>query len=123
MLSDYGPLLILLIAAIVFPVGGIMTSWLLSLLRLRPDHPDPVKNDTYECGVETIGSSWIQFNFRYYYFALLFVIFDIEAVFLLPWAVYYRQLQLLGFIEMAIFVLILLVGFVYAWRKRALEWV
>ena len=123
MLSDYGPVLLLMIAALVFPVGGLVTSWMLGLVRRRPDNPHPVKNDTYECGVETIGSSWIQFNFRYYYFALLFVIFDIEAVFLLPWAVYFRHLGLLGLVEMGIFILILVVGFVYAWRKGALEWV
>ena len=123
MFSDYGPLLIMLAAAIIFPVGGILTSSLFSKIRLRPDNPTPVKNDTYECGVETVGSSWIQFNFRYYTFALLFVIFDIETVFLIPWAIHFRQLQLFGLIEMAIFMLILVVGFVYAWRKRALEWV
>ncbi|HLC30041.1 MAG TPA: NADH-quinone oxidoreductase subunit A [Dehalococcoidia bacterium] len=123
MLADYGPLLVLLIAALAFPIGGIFASWFLGVLRLRPNNPGPVKNDTYECGMETIGSSWVQFNFRYYTFALLFVVFDIEAVFLLPWAVYFRQLQLFGLIEMAIFILILVVGYVYAWRKRALEWV
>ena len=123
MLADYGPLLVLLIAALVFPIGGIFASWFLGVLRLRPNNPGPVKNDTYECGMETIGSSWVQFNFRYYTFALLFVVFDIEAVFLLPWAVYFRQLQFFGLIEMAIFILILVVGYVYAWRKRALEWV
>ena len=123
MLADYAPLLVLLIAAIILPVGGLLASRVLGLLRLRPDHPNPVKNDTYECGVETIGSSWIQFNVRYYYLALLFVIFDIEALFLLPWAVYFRQLQLFGLVEMAIFILILLVGYVYAWKKHALEWV
>ncbi|MBI2885590.1 MAG: NADH-quinone oxidoreductase subunit A [Chloroflexi bacterium] len=122
MLPEYAPLAVLLAVAILFPAGGIATSWLLGRLRLRPDHPNPVKNDTYECGVETIGSAWIQFNVRYYYFALLFVIFDIEALFLLPWAVYFRQLQLFGLIEMAIFILILMVGYVYAWKKRALEW-
>ncbi len=123
MFTEYGPILILLAAALVFPIGGIVTSWAFGLVKRRPDHPGPVKNDTYECGVETIGSSWVQFNFRYYYFALLFVIFDIEAVFLLPWAVYFRELGLFGLIEMGIFVLILVVGFVYAWRKKALEWV
>ena len=123
MLADYGPLLVLLIAALAFPIGGIFASWFLGVLRLRPNNPGPVKNDTYECGMETIGSSWVQFNFRYYTFALLFVVFDIEAVFLLPWAVYFRQLQFFGLIEMAIFILILVVGYVYAWRKRALEWV
>jgi len=121
--TDYGPLLLMLLAAIIFPVGGILTSRLFSLIRLRPSNPTPVKNDTYECGVETVGSSWIQFNFRYYTFALLFVVFDIETVFLIPWAIHFRQLQLFGLIEMAVFILILVVGFVYAWRKHALEWV
>jgi len=72
--------------------------------------------------METLGSSWIQFNFRYYFFALLFVVFDIEVVFLFPWAVYFKQLKLFGFIEMLIFILILVVGLVYAWRKKVLEW-
>jgi len=121
--TDYGPLLLMLLAAVIFPVGGILTSRLFTLIRLRPSNPTPVKNDTYECGVETIGSSWIQFNFRYYTFALLFVVFDIETIFLIPWAIHFRQLQLFGLIEMAVFMLILVVGFVYAWRKHALEWV
>ncbi len=122
MLTEYGPLLILMLAALIFPIGGVVTSLLFGRLRLRPDNPNPIKNDTYECGVETVGPSWIQFNFRYYYFALLFVIFDVEVVFLLPWAVYFRQLALFGLIEMALFILILVVGFLYAWKKEALEW-
>ncbi len=122
MLTEYGPLLILMLAALIFPIGGVVTSLLFGRLRLRPDNPDPIKNDTYECGVETVGPSWIQFNFRYYYFALLFVIFDVEVIFLLPWAVYFRQLGLFGLIEMALFILILVVGFLYAWKKEALEW-
>lgn len=122
MLSDYGPLLVLSIVALIFPVGGILTSKLLGAAHLRPDHPDPVKNDTYECGVETLGPAWIQFNFRYYTFALLFVVFDIEAVFLLPWAVTFRHLGLEGLIAMGLFIAILLVGFIYAWKRGALEW-
>ena len=122
MLTEYGPQLILMLAALIFPIGGVVTSLLFGRLRLRPDNPDPIKNDTYECGVETVGPSWIQFNFRYYYFALLFVIFDVEVIFLLPWAVYFRQLGLFGLIEMALFILILVVGFLYAWKKEALEW-
>ena len=122
MLTEYGPLLILMLAALIFPIGGVVTSLFFGRLRLRPDNPNPIKNDTYECGVETVGPSWIQFNFRYYYFALLFVIFDVEVIFLLPWAVYFRQLGLFGLIEMALFILILVVGFLYAWKKEALEW-
>ncbi len=123
MLSDYGPLLFLIIAAIAFPAGGIFTSWLFGRLGLRPNNPGPVKNDTYECGVETIGPSWVQFNFRYYYFALLFVVFDVEAVFLLPWALQFRVLGWYGLVAMAAFMGVLAVGLAYAWRKHALEWV
>ncbi len=123
MLTEYGPLGILLIVALIFPVGGILTSTVIGFLKVRPNNPTAVKNDTYECGVETVGPSWIQFNFRYYYFALLFVIFDVEVAFLLPWAVHFKQLALFGFIEMAIFIGILVVGFAYAWKKKALEWV
>ena len=123
MLEQYGIITLLLVVAIIFPLGGIITSRLLQLLGARPDNPDPVKLDTYECGLETIGATWVRFNFRYYYYALLFVIFDVEAAFLFPWAVYFRHLQLFGLIEMAIFIAILAVGFVYAWKKHALEWV
>ena len=122
-MEAYGYIAILMAAAILFPLGGVAQAWIFEKIGLRPNHPNPVKEDTYECGVPTVGTSWIQFNFRYYYYALLFVIFDVEAVFLLPWAIYFRQLQLYGLIEMAVFILILAVGFVYAWKKHALEWV
>lgn len=122
MLADYGYVGLLMVVAIIFPLGAIVTSALLGLFRLRPHNPDPIKASTYECGMDTIGPSWIQFNFRYYYYALLFVIFDVEAIFLYPWAVYFKQLRLFGLIEMAIFILILALGYVYAWKKRALEW-
>ncbi len=89
---------------------------------VSPRKPNPIKSLTYECGMETIGDSWVQFNTRYYLYALVFVIFDIETVFLYPWAVAFRQLALFGFIEMLIFVAILVVGYVYAWKKKALEW-
>ena len=123
MLTDYGPLLFLTIAAILFPAGGIITSWVAGRLRLRPHNPNPVKNDTYECGVETIGPSWVQFNFRYYYFALLFVVFDVESIFLLPWALHFKLLGPAGVGMIAAFLGVLTVGLAYAWRKRALEWV
>ena len=78
--------------------------------------------ETYECGMEALGGRWTQFNFRYYLFALLFVVFDVEVVFIYPWAIRFKQLGLFAFIEMLVFILILLVGWLYAWRKQALEW-
>ncbi|HLA18634.1 MAG: NADH-quinone oxidoreductase subunit A [Dehalococcoidia bacterium] len=122
MLSDWGHVGFLLLLALVFPIGGIAFSWLLGLLRIRPQAPDPIKEDTYECGVETEGTAWVQFNFRYYYYALLFVIFDVEAVFLYPWAVSFEKVAVAGFIEVLTFVIVLLIGLAYAWRKNALEW-
>jgi len=122
MLSDWGHVGFLLLLALIFPLGGIAFSWLLGLLRIRPQAPDPIKEDTYECGVETEGTAWVQFNFRYYYYALLFVIFDVEAVFLYPWAVSFEKVAVAGFIEVLTFVIVLLIGLAYAWRKNALEW-
>jgi NADH-quinone oxidoreductase subunit A len=122
MLSDWGHVGFLLLLALVFPIGGIAFSWLLGILSLRPQAPDPIKEATYECGVETEGTAWVQFNFRYYYYALLFVIFDVEAVFLYPWAVSFEKVAVAGFIEVLTFVIVLLIGLAYAWRKNALEW-
>jgi NADH-quinone oxidoreductase subunit A len=122
LLEQYGRAGILLLFAFAFPITPLLISVLLGLVRIRPRAPDPIKSDTYECGMETEGNTWVQFNFRYYFFALLFVIFDIEAVFLYPWAVAFRQVKLFGFVEALIFVVILVVGYLYAWRKRALEW-
>tara|TARA_B100000315_G_C14503745_1_gene553569 strand:+ start:85 stop:393 length:309 start_codon:yes stop_codon:yes gene_type:complete len=100
----------------------VLIPQLLSLVGVVPRKPNPIKSATYECGLDTIGPTWVQFNFRYYFFALLFVVFDIETVFLYPWAVQFRQLKLFGLVEMLIFILILVVGFAYAWKKGALEW-
>ena len=97
-------------------------SWLASKVRVRPQKPDPVKQDVYECGMQTIGGRWVQFNFRYYTYALLFVIFAVEAIFIYPWAVKFNQLGLFALLEMMAFILILVVGWAYAWRKRDLEW-
>ncbi len=123
MLQDFGYVGLLLLAAILFPVSALLISYLLRLVRVRPEKPTPVKQAPYECGRDTIGPTWVQFNFRYYLYALLFVVFDIETVFLYPWAVAFKKLQLFGFIEMLIFILILMVGYIYAWKKRALEWI
>ncbi len=121
--QHYGLIVILAIVAFLVPVGMLLMSWMFSFMRVRPKKPNPVKSSVYECGMEPIGQvRWSHFNFRYYTFALLFVIFDVETVFLYPWAIKFRALGLFALIEMAVFVLILVVGWLYAWRKRALEW-
>lgn len=89
---------------------------------LRSSSRSLEKRTTYECGLEPIGGAWIQFNIRYYMFALVFVVFDVETVFLYPWAVAFNRLGLLAFIEALIFIAILIIALVYAWRKGALEW-
>ncbi|MEL7350571.1 MAG: NAD(P)H-quinone oxidoreductase subunit 3 [Cyanobacteria bacterium P01_A01_bin.116] len=89
---------------------------------LRPSSAGPASRTTYESGCEPIGGAWIQFNVRYYMYGLVFLIFDIETVFLYPWAVAFHSLGLLAFFEALIFIGILVIGLVYAWRKGALEW-
>ena len=90
---------------------------------IRPHHPNPQKTAAYECGEEPIGIGWIRFHVRYYLYALVYIVFAVETVFLFPWAVVFRGLGLYAFIEMMIFIGILLVGLAYAWKKGALEWV
>ena len=119
---QYGLIAIFAGVAVAVPTSLIVASWLLSRLRIRPQNPTPVKLEPFECGVQTIGGTWNQYNFRYYLFAILFVIFDVEVIFLYPWATKFIGLELFALIEMAVFVGILLVGWAYAWRKRDLEW-
>ncbi|MDO6656252.1 MULTISPECIES: NADH-quinone oxidoreductase subunit A [Bacillales] len=90
---------------------------------LRPSKPTPEKQTTYESGIEPFHQSWIQYNVRYYLFGLLFVIFDVETVFLYPWAVAYQKLGFFAFIEMMIFIVMLLIGLLYAWKKKVLKWI
>ncbi len=94
----------------------------LRLLGIAPKRPNPVKNSTFECGMETIGRTWVQFNFRYYYYALMFIALDVLVVFLYPWAVSVRQLGFSGLVAVLIIFFLVVVGYVYAWRKRVLEW-
>jgi NADH:ubiquinone oxidoreductase subunit 3 (subunit A) len=89
---------------------------------IAPRKPNPIKLQTYECGMETIGDTWVQFKAQYYIFALIFLIFDIETVFLYPWAAAFDALPLFAVLEGLLFVLILVAGLVYAWRKGALKW-
>ena len=119
---QYGLIAIFAAVAFIVPVSMLMASWMSSKLGLRPNNPTPVKLETYECGMQPIGGRWNQFHFRYYMYAILFVVFDVEVVFLYPWATKFLQLELFALIEMLTFVGILLVGWAYAWRKRDLEW-
>jgi len=125
MLEQYGYVLVFLLAGIFFILGAFITGWVFSpngLLGLRYKYKKEIFEDTYECGVETYGTSWFRFNVSFYLYALLFVIFDIETVFLYPWAVSFKQLGLFGFGEMVVFIGILLIGLAYAWKKEALKW-
>ena len=119
---QYGLIAIFAAVAFIVPASMMLVSWLASKVRIRPNKPEPVKSDVYECGMETIGGKWGQFNFRYYMYALLFVVFDVEVIFIYPWAVRFKQLPLFALVEMMVFILILVVGWVYAWRKQDLEW-
>jgi NADH-quinone oxidoreductase subunit A len=101
----------------VFPLAPIVINRVLA-----PHRPTPQKVQTYECGVETVGDTWVQFKVQYYLVALVFLIFDIEMVLLFPWAVAYNELGWFAFIAGAIFIVLLLEGLAYAWRKGALEW-
>ena len=89
---------------------------------IAPNKPGRTKTSAYECGVESTGDPWMQFRVQYYLYALLFVIFDVEVVFIYPWAVIWKSLGLVAFIEMTVFLMILAVGLVYAWKKGVLEW-
>lgn len=119
---QYGLIALFGLVAVAVPTSMLLASWLTSRLGLRPRNPTPVKLEPYECGVQTIGGPWNQFNFRYYLYAILFVIFDVEVIFLYPWATKFIGLELFALIEMGVFVAILLAGWAYAWRKRDLEW-
>jgi NADH-quinone oxidoreductase subunit A len=89
---------------------------------IAPKKPNPIKLQTYECGIETVGDTWVQFRVQYYIFALVFLVFDVEIVFLFPWAVAFDFLPLFAVFEGVFFIIILAAGLIYAWQKGALEW-
>jgi len=116
-MREYIPVLLFLLVAIAFAGGTIGLSSI-----IVPRRKNPVKMSSYECGVEPVGDARERFSVKFYLVAVLFILFDIEAVFLYPWAVTFNQLGLYGLIEMVLFIVILLVGYVYLLKKRALEW-
>jgi len=116
-MRDYVPVLLFLLVAIAFAGGTIGLSSI-----IVPRRRNAVKNSAYECGVEPVGDARERFSVKFYLVAVLFILFDIEAVFLYPWAVAFRQLGLYGLIEMVLFIVVLLVGYLYVLKKRALNW-
>lgn len=110
-------LIVFFLAGVIMVGGGILASKLLA-----PSSKNEQKAEAYECGVPTIGSSWIQFKVGYYLFAIMFLIFDVETVFIFPWAVVMKSVGIPAFIEILIFVGILGLGLIYAWKKNALKW-
>jgi NADH-quinone oxidoreductase subunit A len=124
MLERYGLIALFAIAAVLFPLMPLMMSWM-----MRPKKPNKSKMATYECGLEfedfpeEAQHVWVQFRVQYYIYALIFVVFDIEVVFLYPWAVAYNALGLYALVEMVIFLGILVLALAYVWRKGLLEWI
>ena len=116
--SDFLPLFIYFVLALAIGGGGLVG---LSAI-LGPKKYDSEKLSVYECGVEPVGSSRERFPIKFYVIGMLFILFDIEVVFMYPWAVTYKQMGLFGMLEMFVFILLLLIGFIYVWRKGALEW-
>ena len=112
----------LFVAAFVVVAVALPALPLIVARVLAPRKPNPQKQETYECGMETVGESWVQFKIQYYIYALVFLVFDVEIIFMFPWAVDFKLLGWFGFAEMLMFILLLAIGFVYAWKKGALEW-
>ena len=117
MLTEFGRVLIFLIVGAMFVAIGMATAWL-----LRPHRPYPSKLATYECGETPLGDTRVRFNIRFYVIALIFLVFDVEVVFLFPWAVVYKELGWFAFFEMLAFLGILIVGYAYVWVKGDLDW-
>lgn len=111
-------------ALLVFPIAGIalilIANFLAKLISYKSDNQ--AKREPYESGIKTIGPTWIQFRVGYYLFAIIFLIFDVEVIFLLPWAVVFKDVGAVAFVEILIFLAILGIGLLYAWKKRALRW-
>jgi NADH-quinone oxidoreductase subunit A len=117
MLIDYLPIFIFFVVAVGFALFTIIASAFIGKRKVTPQKMMP-----YECGMDPIGQARNPFSVKFYMIAMLFIIFDIEAIFIYPWAVIFRDLKTFGLVEMAVFIAILLVGFIYVWKKGALEW-
>ena len=122
MLANYGLIGLFFIVVILFTLVMVIIPIVLRFVKIVPSNPNPIKTSIFECGMETIGKTWVQFNFRYYFYALVFLALDVLVIFLYPWAVHLRQLGLFSLIIVLILVFIIFIGYLYAWKKRVLEW-
>ena len=117
MLNNYFPILMFILVGLAVGLGPLILGKLVS-----PHRPDAEKNSPYECGFEAFEDARMKFDVRYYLFAILFILFDLEIAFLFPWAVVLQEIGLFGFLAMMVFLFVLVVGFIYEWKKGALEW-
>ncbi|MFC1923859.1 NADH-quinone oxidoreductase subunit A [Chloroflexota bacterium] len=123
MLGDFGLLGLFIILATLVCFVILITPIIVRFIGLAPrTKPNPVKNSTYECGMVPVGKAWVQFNFRFYFFAIMFVAFDVLTVFLYPWAANLHAYAGYGLVAVAILLAIITVGYIYAWKKGALKW-
>jgi len=122
LLENFGFVGLHIIVALAFAALMILLPVLFRFLKVVPHHPNAVKTATFECGMETIGKTWVQFNFRYYFYALVFVALDVLVVFIYPLVIQLRSLGYSALIAIVVFIAIILVGYLYAWKKQVLAW-
>ena len=122
MLANYGLIGLFLIIVVLFSLVMVILPIILKYLKIVPGNPNPVKNSIFECGMETIGKTWVQFNFHYYFYALIFLALDVLVIFLYPWGMHLRELGVFSLVAVLVLVCIVLVGYLYAWKKKVLEW-
>lgn len=122
MWSDYSNVAILLICAILFVIIVLVLPPILRRFHIVHHRPSVIKNTIYECGMETMGKTWVQFNFRYYFYALIFLTLDVMVAFLYPWAVELKQLGAPALVNIFLFILVAFIGYIYAWKNKAFEW-
>jgi NADH-quinone oxidoreductase subunit A len=122
LLTDYAYIGLFLVIALFLSIVMVLLPLFLRLIGIVPSHPNRVKNSPFECGMETIGKTWVRFNFRYYFYALMFVTLDVLVLFLYPWAVGLRNFGWAGLGVVVVFIVLILIGYLYAWKKKVLEW-
>ena len=122
MLANYGLIGLFLIVVVAFSLVMVILPIILRYVKIVPSNPNPVKSSIFECGMETIGKTWVQFNFHYYFYALIFLALDVLVIFLYPWAIQLRELGATSLGIVLVLVFIVFTGYLYAWKKKVLEW-